>query len=129
MTAYEKCLNRYTQPQYILLGPICSGRNHLTCQPFQQQPLQQGRKARKHHAVKCAAAASKDAIKQALPQDVSEWPQSMGIESTGLRIAEFAGDAPEAVFTMSVPSRQGSAVASKDKPATAQRLGVLVSCR
>ena len=103
MAAHEKCLKHFAQPQHILLGPICSGKIQLTCQPFSQQPLQQVRKARKHHAVRCAAAASKDAVKQAMPQDVSTWAQSIGIESSGLRVAEFAGNISAAHCQMPVP--------------------------
>ena len=92
MAACEKISNHHIQPQHFLLGPICSAKNQLTSQPFSQQPLKQGRKARHHHAVKCAAAVSKDAAKQSMPQIESEWAHSMGIESSGLRVAEFAGD-------------------------------------
>ena len=92
MAAFDKVLSCTTWPQHILLGPICPSKHQLSCQPFSQKPLQQGRKASRHQKVRCAAATSKDAIKQPAAQDVSDWGQSMGIESSGLRVAEFAGD-------------------------------------
>ena len=67
-------------------------KHPLSCKPCSQQPLQQGRETRKHHMVRCAAAAPKNAVEQPAAQDVSGWAQGMGIESSGLQVAEFAGD-------------------------------------
>ena len=92
MAAFDKSISCYTWPQHHLLCPICPKKHPLSCKPFSQQPLQQGRMTRKQQAVRCAAAASKDTVKQPAAQDVSGWAQSMGIESSGLRVAEFAGD-------------------------------------
>ena len=98
-TACGKCLGNFTRPQHILLCPIRPGKHQLSWQPFSQQPLQRRRDAQQHRAVKCAAAAPKDALKETAAHDVSSWAQSMGIESSGLRVAEFAGDSIPAQIT------------------------------
>lgn len=87
-------------PQHTQLRPFHPRKDHLSSQPYPQLRPQQGSSISERSAIRCAAAAPKGAVRQAercRAQDSSEWAQSMGIQSTGLRVAEFAGEIPAAL--------------------------------
>lgn len=97
--AHAMPCNCCSWPQHTQLLPIHPRKHHLSSQPYSQQPPRQGSSIGRS-AIRCAAAAPKEAVRQAgrgRAQDSSEWAQSMGIQSTGLRVAEFAGEIPAAL--------------------------------
>lgn len=89
---YQMHLGSCPRPQDGPARLICPGNPQQSCDPMSQQPPHRDRRTCRHQAVRCAAVAPKDTVKQAAAPNSSSWAQSMGIDSSGLRVADFAGD-------------------------------------
>ena len=84
--------------QFSQISPSFVPKQPLLHQGLTQHaPLPAGQ-AHEQRAMKCAAAAPKTTPRQPAlvsKQESSEWATSLGIESDGLRVADFAGACPK----------------------------------